>query len=759
MRSLRSHPLHPTLVLLFACLLAVLLFLATTAAPGAHFWSRYLIPIGAVYLWGRGRDIYVITGLATVLLVADFWLDGTFSLTDLLSNHLLALIVLWIVAWLLTSRQQMQAAETVRAAELEESERKYRDLFDNSPDMYMSVTAADHITRECNLTLAHTLGYSREELIGRPAAMLMPPGDYAIVEANWPAYLAAGNISNFEVQLQRKDGSRLNVLVSSRYDAAADGQPVYSRVIMRDITERKQMEELAAQQHERLVAMIESSPDRIWSVDREYCLLVGNSAFRRGVTMQIGRPLAPGECVIGDLFPPQAREVWQPLYDRAFAGEGFTIQIASHLSSGTVLECQMNPIYDAGGGTIAGAAARVVDITARIEAEMRVHETLARLQLATHAADIGVWNWNFADGSLVWDDRTCDLYGIPPDERARGLNYATWRARVHPDDLAQAEPAGGDPERLPERWSGTYRILLPGGAIRHVQAAAVTQPDRTGQPRRVIGIVRDVTDQVRYNQLLQDTNAELEQRVAQRTAALEAALAELRAASQLKDEFMATISHELRTPLTGVLSMSELLQDQVAGPLNARQATYVRGIADSGERLLYVINNILGYTHLLSGKLQLQREPCNLGYLLHTCAVAQGAKAEAKQQVIEEVVEPAGLIVESDAEALGEVIKRLLDNAIKFTPAGGRVGLAAYGGASPGGVQLAVWDTGPGLSGEQLARLVKPFVQGDGSLSRSHEGIGLGLAYVDQMVRLLGGTLEVGARPGGGSCLIILLPR
>ena len=126
-----------------------------------------------------------------------------------------------------------------------------------------------------------------------------------------------------------------------------------------------------------------------------------------------------------------------------------------------------------------GAAARVVDITARIEAEMRVHETLARLQLATDAAEIGVWNWNFADGSIEWDDRTCDLYAVPAEARRAGLYYDMWRARVHPDDIALAEPAGGDPQHVPARWSGTYRILLPGGAVRHVQAAAVTSPIAT----------------------------------------------------------------------------------------------------------------------------------------------------------------------------------------------------------------------------------------------------------------------------------------
>ncbi len=275
---------------------------------------------------------------------------------------------------------------------------------------------------------------------------------------------------------------------------------------------------------------------------------------------------------------------------------------------------------------------------------------------------------------------------------------------------------------------------------------------------------RDITDLKRYQQLLQDTNAVLEQRVAERTADLQAALADLQRAGKLKDEFLAMISHELRTPLTGVLSMSEMLEEQIAGPLNARQAYYVKGIVESGERLLNVVNGILGYTHLLSGKVQLQAEPCDLAYLLDVCAASQQHKAAEKRQVIAVQVEPPDLTITSDATALAEVLKRLLDNAVKFTPEGGQIGLEAQPTRGVGrrcaryGVDLVVWDTGIGIAADQLEHIFHAFTQADGRLQRSHEGIGLGLAYVDQMVRLLGGTMALESTPGEGSRFTITLP-
>ncbi len=119
---------------------------------------------------------------------------------------------------------------------------------------------------------------------------------------------------------------------------------------------------------------------------------------------------------------------------------------------------------------------------------------------------------------------------------------------------------------------------------------------------------------------------------------------------------------------------------------------------------------------------------------------------------------PPDLTITSDATALAEVLKRLLDNAVKFTPEGGQIGLEAHTGAAPGTVDLVVWDTGIGIAADQHERIFHAFTQADGRLQRSHEGIGLGLAYVDQMVRLLGGTIAVASAPGEGSRFTITLP-
>jgi len=279
---------------------------------------------------------------------------------------------------------------------------------------------------------------------------------------------------------------------------------------------------------------------------------------------------------------------------------------------------------------------------------------------------------------------------------------------------------------------------------------------------------------------LQTLNASFEDRVAARTADLQSTLADAQYANHFKDEFMAMISVRLRTPLSGVLNLSQGLADHFAGPLNDRQAAYIKGIVSSGEQLLDVVNGMLGYIHVLSGRFELRPAPCGVTGLLEICAASQRHKVEAKGQSIAVCVEPEDLVINGDATAIAEVLKRLLENAVKFTPEGGQIGLEARlvqrgacvdhaGDGSqplrrlpdagrPAGVEFVVWDTGIGITPGQFDHILKPFTQSDASLARGHQGLGLGLAYVDQMVRLMSGTLTIESMPRVGSRFTVTLP-
>jgi signal transduction histidine kinase/ActR/RegA family two-component response regulator len=256
----------------------------------------------------------------------------------------------------------------------------------------------------------------------------------------------------------------------------------------------------------------------------------------------------------------------------------------------------------------------------------------------------------------------------------------------------------------------------------------------------------------------------LEQKVKERTSALEQALRELRltnrdlqkaketaeAAVRFKDEFLASMSHELRTPLNAVLGLSETLQDGVYGAVNDKQQECLRTIESSGRHLLSLINDILDVTKLGAGELRAERTLVALRPLCEGCLSLVEQQARAKQIELNLSLVRSPKAILSDEKRLKQILVNLLSNAVKFTPNLGSVELRVER-EGDGCTSFSVTDTGIGIAEADLARVFLPFVQVESSLSRSYDGTGLGLALVQQLTTLLGGTVQVESETGRGS--------
>ncbi len=257
---------------------------------------------------------------------------------------------------------------------------------------------------------------------------------------------------------------------------------------------------------------------------------------------------------------------------------------------------------------------------------------------------------------------------------------------------------------------------------------------------------------------LKQERALLAQRVAERTAELSAANAELARAARLKDEFLANMSHELRTPLNAILGMSEVLRRELYGPLNEKQAKYMQTIEESGHHLLNLINDILDLSKIEAGKFDLQFAQVPVAALCKESLWLVQQQAREKQLELVVSVDEMIKNVWADRRRLKQVLVNLLSNAVKFTPEGGQVGLEVTGDVEQQVVRFTVWDTGVGIASEDIERLFRPFVQLDSSLSRQHEGTGLGLALVYRLTDMQGGSVAVESEHGQGSRFIISLP-
>jgi signal transduction histidine kinase/DNA-binding response OmpR family regulator len=267
---------------------------------------------------------------------------------------------------------------------------------------------------------------------------------------------------------------------------------------------------------------------------------------------------------------------------------------------------------------------------------------------------------------------------------------------------------------------------------------------------------------------LQQAHDELELRVIERTSELVAAKKEvevysesvLRAkedierASRFKDLFLSTMSHELRTPLNAVLGFSELLADVRYGGLTERQARYVNHIHTSGQHLLSLINDILDLSKIEAGRLQLSIENVSVDLCVaEVCESLQPLVDKNEHRLIHNI--PPGLVVRADGMRVRQMLMNLLGNAIKFTPKGGKIELAARHLADA--VQIEVKDSGPGIPPEERERIFEAFHRMRQS-DKASEGTGLGLAITRRLVELHGGRLDVESEPGEGSCFYFTLP-
>jgi signal transduction histidine kinase/DNA-binding response OmpR family regulator len=260
----------------------------------------------------------------------------------------------------------------------------------------------------------------------------------------------------------------------------------------------------------------------------------------------------------------------------------------------------------------------------------------------------------------------------------------------------------------------------------------------------------------------------LEQRVRERTAELETAKREVEAFSQsvvkakeelersskFKDQFLSTMSHELRTPLNAVLGFSDLLGEDRYGPLNEKQRRYVNHISTGGKHLLRLINDILDLSRIEAGRLQLTIETVRVDTSLsEACDTLQPLASKKNHHLIKH---PApGLSVRADGTRLKQILMNLIGNAVKFTPDGGTIELAAK--KIDDHVRLEVRDSGPGIPPDEQKRIFEAFYRLTQN-AKAAEGSGLGLAITQRLVELHGGKLGLESEPGLGSCFFFTLP-
>ncbi len=709
--------------------------------PYVRFMRPMIMKKGCVLCHGHlGFKVGDIRGGVSVSIpLKPYFQAAEDSKTSIIFTHALIWFLAFLTIALVAYWMQRQNKEKRKSqAVLKESERNYRTILETLTDAFYRADADGHLLM-ASPSAAEMTGYSLQELMDMSLLEIYadPSARALFLETMRES---GGEVTGYEIELRRKDGSTFWVASSAHFVYDKAGNIIGVEGILRDITQQKKVDQALRESEERYAVAMSGTQDGIWIWDLE----TGNDYL----SPQWKRILGYKDDELENSAETHINLIHEE--DRDFVREA----VRAHLKTRAPYDIQYKMVRKSGriiwvrgrgtatwdkSGKPLRMAGTITDITEKKKAE----------EMAQYAQNRLFEIINIAPEAIISIDLHFKIRLFTKGAE-RIFGYKAEDVLGKKMDML-----------LPERFRGNHKS--------HVQSFRQSDDDYRlmGTRSEVIGLKKDGSefpaaasvskssfhDEILFTVILHDISERVSADKARREA-LDAA----EKANKAKSEFLASMSHELRTPLNSILGFADVIDHQIFGPVgHEKYVAYAKDIKFSGRHLLELVNQILDIERIEAGKVTLNKESLAACEMFGECERLLRDFAAKSEVSLNFEAPPELPPLWADRRAVFQILVNLISNAIKFTPRGGHVNIEASSNKAWSHIKIS--DTGIGIPKDKLLLVKEPFARHDSDPLKSQEGVGLGLAIANGLVKLHGGSLTIRSEVNVGTVVEVILPE
>ncbi|MBP1629895.1 MAG: Sensory box histidine kinase/response regulator [Bacteroidetes bacterium] len=592
------------------------------------------------------------------------------------------------------------------------------------------------------------LGYKKGELLGlSPENIIIDEDHWKLAENNKMRLSGQSETIQYEIRAKCKDSQIKNNVVFGSIVENKGKILLIGNIL--DITEKKKNEQKLLKSETRLFSAfkatgfgiyeqegIPNDENRNYYFDKRARYLLGINSGEESNWFNLWKER---------IHPDYLKKIMDLVVD--FNYNGFDILSEeypyNHPTLGEIwLKHTVNRVKRNQKGQITDMIGVVQNITLEkiseiqlIEANRNTLESETRLNLAAKSGQLGVWDWNVRENTLIWNDKMFELYGI--EKNIFSNNFEAWEHGLHPDDKEAALESSKSAFSLEKDYDNVFRIIQPKGDIKYIHATGIVIKDESGQPYRMIGTNKDITDRI-----LADNELILAKQRAEES-------------DRLKLSFLQNMSHEIKTPLSSIIGFTDLI---TKGDNNEKEIEeYSKQINENTEKLISIIDDIIEISQVYANQILPEIKPFDFIRLIKKINDELNYKAEEKGIKINLNINPntEEFLINSDEEKIEKILTHLLNNSLKFTSKGG-IEIDCLLGKRM--LDICIIDTGIGIAQDKQKIVFEPFRQVDSGTTRTYGGNGLGLPISKAYIDLLGGNISFKSKLNEGTSIKISLP-